>query len=98
MYGIHMTIEFEWDFNKAANNERKHGVSFEEASTCFYDQCQVAFYDPEHSEDEDREILFGQSERQRLLVVSYTLRNEVIRIISARPATRREVKEYEEGI
>src|SRR5258706_2629401 len=73
---------FEWDEEKAAANERKHGVTFEEAATCFYDPHQVAFYDPDHSEDEDWEILIAHSERSRLLLVIYTLRREAIRIIS----------------
>jgi uncharacterized DUF497 family protein len=89
---------FEWDEEKAAANERKHGVTFEEAATCFYDSHQVAFYDPDHSEDEDREILIAHSERSRLLLVIYTLRGEAIRIISGRPTTRKETKDYETGI
>ena len=89
---------FEWDENKAASNERKHGVSFEEAATCFYDPRQVAFYDPDHSQEEDREILIARSEQGRLLLVVYTLRREAVRIISARQTTRKETRDYERGI
>lgn len=89
---------FEWDEEKAAGNEHKHGVSFEEAATCFYDPLQVAFYDPDHSTEEDREILIANSESGRLLLVVYTLRGEAIRIISARQTTRKEARDYERGI
>lgn len=89
---------FEWDEDKAAANESKHGVAFDEAATCFYDPLQVAFYDPDHSEEEDREILIAQSERGRLLLVVYTLRTEAIRIISARRTTHKEAQDYERGI
>lgn len=88
----------EWDENKAASNQRKHGVTFEEAATCFYDPQQVAFYDPDHSDEEDREILIARSEHDRLLLVVYTLRGEAVRIISARPTTKRETRDYETGI
>ena len=89
---------FEWDEHKAAVNERKHGVTFEEAATCFYDPLQVAYYDPDHSEEEDREILIARSDNDRLLLVIYTLRDEAIRIISARRLTLREIQDYEKGI
>lgn len=91
-------MQFEWDDDKAEANFAKHGVSFEEALTCFYDPKQVAFHDPEHSEDEDRELLIGHSGQGRLLIVSYTLREPVIRLISARKPTRREAKSYAQGI
>jgi hypothetical protein len=91
-------VWFEWDDFKAAENERKHGVSFEEAATCFYDPHQVAFYDPEHSEDEDREILIAHSDKGQMLLVVYTLRGEAVRIISARRTTRKETRDYERGI
>lgn len=91
-------MHFEWDDDKAEANLAKHGVSFEEALTCFYDPRQVAFYDPEHSEDEDRELLIGHSDQGRLLIVSYTLREPMIRLISARKATRQETKTYAQGI
>ena len=91
-------MQFEWDDDKANANEAKHGVTFREAMSCFYELNQVAFYDPEHSEDEDREILIGHSNQGHLLVVSYTLREDVIRIISARRATRREAEDYARGV
>ena len=91
-------MEFEWNELKANVNAKKHGVSFEEAVTCFYDEQQVAFYDPEHSDDEDREILIGHSNHGRLLLVVYTIRDESIRLISARPATKHEGKAYERRI
>jgi uncharacterized DUF497 family protein len=91
-------VWFEWDDSKAAENERKHGVSFEEAATCFYDPHQMAFYDPEHSEDEDREILIAHSESGRTLLIVYTLRDEAIRIISARRTTPKETRDYERGV
>lgn len=98
MHAIHIAMDFEWDEQKARNNVGKHGINFEEAVTCFYDPLQVAFYDPAHSEDEGREILIGHSNENRLLLVAYTLRKDIIRIISARQATRREAKDYEKGI
>lgn len=91
-------MQFEWDDGKAQANLAKHGVSFDEARSCFYDPQQIAFYDPDHSEDEDRELLIGHSNQGRLLIVSYTLRRPVIRLISARKATRREAKIYAQGI
>ena len=91
-------MDFEWDDNKAKLNLQKHGIAFHEALTCFYDPVQLAFYDPDHIENEHREILVGNSTQGRLLVVIYTIRSEHIRIISARPATKREVKDYEERI
>ena len=86
-------MQFEWDDAKARGNVRKHGISFTEAVSCFYDLRQVAFYDPAHSKDEERELLVGHSNQGRLLIVIYT-----IRIISARRATRREAKVYAQGI
>lgn len=91
-------MKFEWHDTKAKTNAKKHGVSFEEASTCFYDPHQVAFYDPDHSEDEDREIMIAHSEKGRLMLVCYAIRGEFIRLISARLATKQEVKDYEEGL
>ena len=92
------SMHFEWDNNKASLNLKKHGVTFREALSCFYDSRQIAFYDPDHSDDEHREILVGHSSQGRLLVVVYTIRDESVRIISVRPATKREVKVYEERI
>jgi uncharacterized DUF497 family protein len=92
-----MGLEFEWDQAKAKKNLKKHGVSFEEASTVFGDPLALTIPDPLHSEDEDRFVTLGNSERGRLLVVVGTDREDRIRIISARVATRRERKDYEEG-
>jgi len=83
---------------KALKNQQKHGVSFSEALTCFYDTQQVSFYDPDHSKDDDREILLGHSNQARLLLVVFALREDVIRIISARKSTKREAEDYARGI
>lgn len=91
-------MEFEWNEAKGAINAEKHGVNFEEALTCFYDPHQIAFYDPNHSEDEDREILIAHSNQGRLLLVVYTIRDKKIRLISSRQATKRESEEYEKRI
>jgi uncharacterized protein len=92
-----MALSFEWDANKAKQNLKKHGVSFREASTVFADSLARTIHDPLHSEDEDRFVNLGESNRGRLLVVVFTDRGDSIRIISARVATRRERKDYEEG-
>lgn len=89
-------IEFEWDPKKSASNERKHEVTFQEASTVFGDHLAMTFEDPDHSKDEQRYITFGMSKNDRLLVVSHTDRGEKIRIISARLMDRKERKIYEE--
>ncbi len=91
-----MALTFEWDENKALENYRKHGVSFEEAKTIFNDFFAITIYDPNHSINEDRFIDLGRSSRGRILVVVYTERNETIRLISSRMATRRECWHYEE--
>ena len=92
-------IRFEWDRKKAALNRRKHGVSFEEAQTVFYDEHAIEFFDPDHSDREDRFIMLGVSFRLRLLVVCHCVReaHSVIRIISARKATRHEAATYRRG-
>lgn len=92
-------IRFEWDPSKARSNEAKHGVSFEEASTAFSDDSGLVISDPDHSDDEDRFVLLGLSSGLRLLVVVHCFRDEdeVIRLISARKATRRETNYYSEG-
>lgn len=90
-------MNFEWDEDKAAANRSKHGVSFEEAKTVFDDRLYVDFYDPDHSDEEDRYIIVGASRRGRLLIVSYTERGDAIRLISAREVTRGEREVYEEG-
>jgi len=89
-------IKFEWDPRKDSANQRKHGVSFEEAQSVFFDENAVQFYDEHHSEQEDRFIMLGLSIRSRILVVCHCERESrnVIRIISARKATRSERKYY----
>ena len=90
-------IEFQWDLKKNALNEKKHGVTFEEAKTVFTDQYARIISDPDHSETEDRFILLGTSIHSRLLVVCHCVReNESIRIISARKANKDERFIYEE--
>ena len=88
-------MNFDWDEAKAETNLLKHGVSFEEAMTVFADPLYVDFYDPDHSDDEERYIIIGQSQQQRLLLISYTERGAGIRLISAREAKRRERIAYE---
>ena len=88
---------FEWDPAKAAANLTKHGVSFMEAATAFLDPLARIHDDPDHSASEHREIIVGQSSQVRLLVVSFTARGSNIRLISARSATRRERRDYEEA-
>lgn len=88
-------LNFSWDPHKAALNIKKHGVSFEEASTVFGDPNAVTVCDEERSEEEDREVTIGISKRMRLVVVSHTDRGGTIRIISARKATRREMLQFQ---
>lgn len=90
-------LKFEWDEAKAESNHTKHGVSFEEAATVFGDPMAITFPDPDHSKGEKRWLTFGVSLNDRLLVVAHTERGHVIRIISARKATRHERKIYELG-
>jgi len=92
-----MPLSFEWDERKAKTNLAKHGVSFEEASTVFGDPLSLTIPDPAHSQVEIRWIVLGQSHQRKLLVVAHTDRGDTIRIISARRATRRERKSYEES-
>lgn len=89
-------MHFEWDPSKAALNLRKHRISFEEAKTVFYDDLAIQFFDDEHAADEERFIMLGMSSSARLLVVCHCEwgKGEVIRIISARKATRGETKHY----
>ena len=91
-------LRFDWDPNKAKTNIEKHGISFEEATTVFADEQAVLFDDPDHSEDENRSILLGFSAMAKMLIVCHCLREEgnVIRIISARKATKTEEKQYTE--
>ena len=89
-------INFEWDTSKAESNIRKHGVSFDEASTVFSDPFELTISDPDHSHGEYRYLNIGRSAGDRLLVVSYTERHpNAIRIISARVASKRERKIYD---
>jgi len=88
---------FIWDEDKAKENQRKHRVTFEEAETVFDDPLAKTFLDPDHSEVEERYLDIGHSDKGRLLIVSYTERQERIRIISCRPAIRKERRNYEEG-
>jgi len=92
-----MPLTFEWDEEKAKTNAAKHGVRFEEAATVFADRLSLTIPDPEHSQTEDRFVLFGKSHAGKLLVVCHTERGDNLRIISARRASRRERKNYEEG-
>ena len=89
-------IRFEWDARKAAANVRKHGVSFAEAETAFYDDYATVADDPDHSDDEDRFLLLGMSAGLRALVVVHCVREagSVVRLISARKATRSERAQY----
>ena len=89
-------VSFEWDEKKNVSNKKKHGVSFEEAQTVFIDENALLIHDPDHSDEEDQFILLGLSSKFRILVVCYCYRksDEIIRIISARKATRPEQKEY----
>ena len=89
-------LVFEWDPAKDRINQRKHGVSFEEASSVFLDENAIRYYDPEHSDDEDRFLMFGISTALRVLVVCHCFRvNETtIRVISARKANKRETSDY----
>jgi uncharacterized DUF497 family protein len=93
-----MSLRFEWDPKKAETNQSKHDVSFEEALTVFHDPLARIFPDEEHSGDELREIIVGYSGRQQLILVNFTGIDDRVRIFSARKATRRERKDYEENV
>ena len=90
-------MRFEWNAQKAAANLRKHGVSFDEAASVFFDPLSATGDDPDHSVDERRFVTFGMSSSGQLLVVAHTVHDETVRIITARPATRAERGLYEEG-
>ena len=90
-------MDFEWDPKKAAANEQKHNITFQEASTIFGDRLAMTFADPDHSRNEQRYLTFGLSKYNRLLVVSHTDRGDNTRIISARLMYRKERRIYEEG-
>lgn len=92
-----MSLEFEWDDEKASTNLQKHGVAFQEAATAFGDSLSITILDPEHSLEEDRFVLIGETFRGRMVVVVHTERGENVRIISARLATRHERRAYEQN-
>jgi uncharacterized protein len=92
-----MAFTFEWDPKKAAANAKKHGVTFDEAATAFNDPFGLVVDDPRHSVGEPRAALLAYSQQRRLLAVMFTERHDRIRLISARKATRRENRAYEEG-
>jgi hypothetical protein len=87
-----------WDFKEKSANIKKHGISFEEAKSVFYDDNARLIHDPDHSDEEERFLLLGLSERLNILIVCHCYReeNEIIRIISARKATKNEKKQYQE--
>lgn len=89
-------IQFEWDASKASINQKKHGVSFDEAKSVFYDENAVIIHDPEHSDGEERFVLLGISSVSRVLVVIhfYRKKDKIIRIISARKASKKETMQY----
>ena len=93
MYGI----AFEWDRSKDSANRRKHGVGFAEASTVFDDALSITVPDPDHAIGEERFVIIGTSSKRSLLIVVHTIRGERIRLISARPATKYERRNYEEN-
>ena len=92
-------LSFQWNLKKAESNEAKHGVSFDEAKTVFYDERALVIADPDHSKLEDRFVIMGMSSLSRVLVVVHCLRgdNNVIRIISARKAGTKEMQSYVRG-
>jgi len=94
-----MDIKFDWDAAKASLNKKKHNISFDEAKTVFFDENAIVIHDPEHSDNEERFVILGLSAVARLLVVCHCFRDKdsVIRIISARKATKRESMQYQGG-
>lgn len=93
-----MDLQFEWDDAKAKANLKKHGVAFDEALSVFADPLARIFDDPDHSEDEPRELIVGFSTKPRLLVVGFTERSGRVRLVHARRATKAERKRHEENI
>ena len=90
-------LRFEWDENKNEKNIKKHNISFEEAKTSFYDDNAILFDDPDHSEEEDRFLIIGYTDSAKLCIVSHCYRKgDVIRLISARKATKSETSFYNE--
>ena len=101
MYNIIIKpLRFEWDPKKDAINRKKHGISFEDAKAVFYDEFAILFDDPDHSTDEDRFLIIGEIESEQICIVSHCYRSNdnVIRIISARKATKSEQRIYHEGL
>jgi uncharacterized protein len=96
LYGVSVGYIFEWDKEKAGINARKHGVTFEEATTVFGDLLGLLMSDPDHSQNEERFLVLGMSNHHRLLVVAFAERPPHTRLISARRATPRERRRYEE--
>jgi len=92
-----MALRFEWDSKKALSNRRRHGITFEEASTIFGDPLSSTIHEPAHSIGEDRFISVGTSVNDKLIVVVHADRDDIIRIISARKATKNERRQYEQG-
>ena len=90
-------MEFEWNPGKEQSNVEKHGIDFTEAATVFGDPLELTIADPDHSVGESRFLSMGRSARNRILVVSYTEREERIRIVSARVAAPKERRQYESG-
>ena len=88
-------LSFEWDIKKAESNERKHAITFDEASTVFADPLSLTIHDPLHSEDEERFVIIGGSHKNRMLTVVHIERDDNIRIISARKATKNERSYYD---
>ena len=92
-------VRFEWSLSKAQTNQSKHGVSFDEAKSIFYDEFAVQFFDNNNSLEEDRFLMLGMSDQSKLLLVCHCIREEeTIRIISARKATKNESKLYPRGV
>ena len=93
-------MKFEWDENKNKINQRKHGISFDEVTSVFRDAFAIVFDDPDHSDNEERFLIIGTSDKRGICLVSHCYRgqDQVIRIISARKATKTESNIYEEGI
>ena len=94
------TLKFEWDPNKNETNIKKHGLSFETAKEVFYDELAILFDDPDHSDDEERFLIIGETKTEQICIVSHCYRDSenIIRIISARRATKMEQRAYRDGI
>ena len=91
-----MNISFEWNARKAAENHSKHEITFEEAASAFYDSLAIIFDDDTHSENEQREIIIGHSIQGRVLLVCFVERANIVRILSARKVSQREMQDYED--